>query len=126
MPFDIGIVATSSTSPWLGVDVLALAPIWIDDSHPRAASIEVEAAIASSTLYLECFLRGPHGLCQCFPFRLPTSRDCYSCFAEAFICWQLGMKTDFSGSSHNGADRIYGWTVAGTGFPAWATHQQER
>jgi predicted amino acid dehydrogenase len=95
-PFDIGIIATSSTTPWIGAEFLAKAPIWIDDSHPRAATIEAEQKLSSSVMYLECFLRGPHGLCQVFPFRLPTSRDCYSCFAEAFVSWQMKMDYDFA------------------------------
>ncbi len=95
-PFDIGIIATSSTTPWIGQELLAKAPVWIDDSHPRAATLEAEQTLQSSVMYLECFLRGPHGLCQVFPFRLPTSRDCYSCFAEAFISWQMKMDYDFA------------------------------
>lgn len=94
-PFDVGVVATSSSSPWLERSVLDLAPLWIDDSHPQAASTETQDALGETTIYAECFLRGPHGLSQVFPFRLPTSRDCYSCFAEVFMCWHERMHGDF-------------------------------
>jgi hypothetical protein len=56
---------------------------------------EAEAALQGEVLYLECFTRGPVSLSQTFPFRLPTGRDCYSCFAEVFVCWREGMASDF-------------------------------
>lgn len=93
--FEVGIVATSSTAPWIDEALMRRAPIWIDDSHPQAASPETEGALAGSVLYTECFLRGPHGLSQTFPFRLPTPRDCYACFGEVYLCWRAGMQQDF-------------------------------
>ena len=93
--FEVGIVATSNTAPWIDPDLMRRAPIWIDDSHPQAASSETEELLAGSVIYTECFLRGPHSLSQNFPFRLPTPRDCYACFGEVFLCWRAGMKEDF-------------------------------
>jgi predicted amino acid dehydrogenase len=93
--FDIAVIATNRAEPWIDANLLRKAAVWIDDSHPRAVLPEAEAALASDVMYLECYLRGPHGLSQTFPFRLPTSRDCYSCFAEVFICWMEKMTSDF-------------------------------
>ena len=93
--FEIGVIATNRAEPWIDATLLHKAPVWIDDSHPRAVLPEAEAALDSDVMYLECYLRGPQGMSQTFPFRLPTPRDCYSCFAEAFICWSQGMPADF-------------------------------
>ena len=94
-PFDIAIIATNKAAPWIDAELLRKAPIWIDDSHPRAVTPEAEASLQGEVLYLECFTRGPLSLSQTFPFRLPTGRDCYSCFAEVFVCWREGMASDF-------------------------------
>ena len=40
--FEIGIVATSNTAPWIDPDLMRRAPIWIDDSHPQAASPDLD------------------------------------------------------------------------------------
>ncbi len=93
--FDVAVIATNRAEPCIDVNLLRKAPVWIDDSHPRAVLPEAEAALASDVMYLECYLRGPQGMSQTFPFRLPTSRDCYSCFAEVCICWMEGMPADF-------------------------------
>lgn len=93
--FDIGIVATNAAAPWMDERLLSRAPVWIDDSHPRAATPQAESAISGRGVYLECYVRGPAGMSQTFPFRLPTARDCYSCFAEVFVCWRERMTTDF-------------------------------
>jgi predicted amino acid dehydrogenase len=94
-PFDIAIIATNKAAPWIDAELLRKAPVWIDDSPPRAVTLEAETELHGEVLYLECFTRGPQGLSQTFPFRLPTSRDCYSCFAEVFVYWREGMRSDF-------------------------------
>jgi hypothetical protein len=80
--FDGAILASSTSVPYLSVADLKRARFWIDDSHPRAASVEAELACRGHTLYIECFARGPAGLDTAFPFRRPSTRDCYTCFAE--------------------------------------------
>ncbi|GAB7545292.1 hypothetical protein CS8_049720 [Cupriavidus sp. 8B] len=93
--FDGAILTSSTSLPYLTASDLARAQFWIDDSHPRAASVEAELASRGKTLYIECFARGPEGLNTAFPFRLPSTRDCYTCFAEGYVAWQEGMATDF-------------------------------
>lgn len=63
--------------------------------HNVKASVEAELASRDQTLYIECFARGPVGLDTTFPFRLPTTRDCYTCFAEGYAAWQEGIAADF-------------------------------
>ncbi len=89
--FDGAILASSTSVPYLTAADLKRARFWIDDSHPRAASVEAELASRGHTLYIECFARGPAGLDSRFPFRLPTTRDCYTCFAEGYAAWQEGI-----------------------------------
>lgn len=93
--FDGAILASSTSVPYLTADDLRRAQFWIDDSHPRAASVEAELASRGETLYIECFARGPAGLDTAYPFRLPSTRDCYTCFAEGFSAWQEGIASDF-------------------------------
>ena len=93
--FDGAILASSTSVPYLTAADLERAQFWIDDSHPRAASVAAELASRGQTLYIECFARGPVGLDTTFPFRLPTSRDCYTCFAEGYCAWQEGIASDF-------------------------------
>ena len=91
--FDVGIVATNAGKPWLMERVLHQAPLWIDDSHPQAASQSI--LTTTDVVYLECCLLAPHGISQTFPFRLPTPRHCYACFAEVYLCWKMQLKNDF-------------------------------
>lgn len=93
--FDGAILASSTSVPYLTASDLKRARFWIDDSHPRAASVEAELASRGHTLYIECFARGPAGLDSRFPFRLPSTRDCYTCFAEGYAAWQEGIASDF-------------------------------
>jgi predicted amino acid dehydrogenase len=93
--FDGAILASSTSVPYLTASDLRRAQFWIDDSHPRAASVEAELASRGQTLYIECFARGPAGLNTAFPFRLPSTRDCYTCFAEGYSAWQEGIASDF-------------------------------
>jgi predicted amino acid dehydrogenase len=93
--FDGAILASSTSVPYLTASDLRRAQFWIDDSHPRAASVEAELASRGETLYIECFARGPAGLDTTFPFRLPSTRDCYTCFAEGYSAWQEGIASDF-------------------------------
>ncbi|MFD1559686.1 hypothetical protein ACFSHT_29285 [Paraburkholderia silviterrae] len=93
--FDGAILASSTSVPYLTAADLKRAQFWIDDSHPRAASVEAELASRGETLYIECFARGPAGLNTAFPFRLPSTRDCYTCFAEGYAAWQEGIASDF-------------------------------
>jgi predicted amino acid dehydrogenase len=93
--FDGAILASSTSVPFLTASDLKRAQFWIDDSHPRAASVEAELASRDHTLYIECFARGPASLDTRFPFRLPTTRDCYTCFAEGYSAWQEGIASDF-------------------------------
>lgn len=93
--FDGAILTSSTSVPYLTAADLKRARFWIDDSHPRAASVEAELASRGHTLYIECFVRGPAGLDTRFPFRLPTTRDCYTCFAEGYSAWQEGIASDF-------------------------------
>jgi predicted amino acid dehydrogenase len=93
--FDGAILASSTSVPYLTASDLRRARFWIDDSHPRAASVEAELASRGETLYIECFARGPAELDTTFPFRLPSTRDCYTCFAEGYSAWQEGIASDF-------------------------------
>jgi predicted amino acid dehydrogenase len=93
--FDGAILTSSTSVPYLTAADLKRARFWIDDSHPRAASVDAELASRDHTLYIECFARGPAGLDTKFPFRLPTTRDCYTCFAEGYSAWQEGIASDF-------------------------------
>jgi len=93
--FDGAILTSSTSVPYLTAADLKRAQFWIDDSHPRAASVDAELASRDHTLYIECFARGPAGLDTKFPFRLPTTRDCYTCFAEGYSAWQEGIASDF-------------------------------
>ena len=92
---DGAILATNQTSPYLSENHLRSAKFWIDDTHPRATSIETERNTQGQTLYVECYLRGPDGLDVGFPFRLPGPRDCYACFAEGYVAWREGITNDF-------------------------------
>ncbi|SHK00013.1 Predicted amino acid dehydrogenase [Paraburkholderia terricola] len=117
--FDGAILASSTSVPYLTAADLKRAQFWIDDSHPRAASVEAELASRDHTLYIECFARGPAGLDTTFPFRLPTTRDCYTCFAEGYAAWQEGIASDFiigsppvwSVSYTHGLLKKYGFSV---------------
>lgn len=93
--FDGAILTSSSSESYLTAADLKRAKFWIDDSHPRAASLEAELAVKDSTMYIECFARGPEGLDIGYPFRLPTMQDCYTCFAEGYVAWQEGINSDF-------------------------------
>jgi predicted amino acid dehydrogenase len=117
--FDGAILTSSTSVPYLSAADLKRAQFWIDDSHPRAASVEAELASRGHTLYIECFARGPAGLDSRFPFRLPTTRDCYTCFAEGYAAWQEGIASDFiigsppvwSVSYTHGLLKKYGFSV---------------
>ncbi|WMY06809.1 hypothetical protein [Paraburkholderia phenoliruptrix] len=117
--FDGAILASSTSVPYLSAADLKRARFWIDDSHPRAASVEAELASRGHTLYIECFARGPAGLDSRFPFRLPSTRDCYTCFAEGYAAWQEGIASDFiigsppvwSVSYTHGLLKKYGFSV---------------
>jgi len=93
--FDGAILVSCTSAPFLTASDLNKAKFWIDDSHPRAASIEAEIASRSNTLYIECFSQGPLGLNMDYPFRLPNRGDCYTCFAEGYVAWEEGISTDF-------------------------------
>lgn len=93
--FDGAILTSCTSMPYLTAADLNRAKFWIDDSHPRAASVEAEIASRENTLYIECFARGPAGLDTGYPFSLPSSQDCYTCFAEGYVAWQEGIQEDF-------------------------------
>ena len=93
--FDGAILVSCTSTPFLRASDLRKAKFWIDDSHPRAASIAAEEEARSATLYIECFARGPAGLHTDFSFRLPSVQDCYTCFAEGYVAWQEGIEHDF-------------------------------
>lgn len=76
--FDGAILVSCTTTPYLSADDLKKAKFWIDDSHPRAASVDAEIASRNDTLYIECFARGPAGLNTDYPFRLPICSDLQS------------------------------------------------
>ena len=83
--FDGAILTSCTSTPYLTLSDLKQAKFWIDDSHPRAASSQVEMAAKPYTLYIECFARVPLGLNTDYPFRLPSQQDCYTCFAEGYV-----------------------------------------
>jgi len=93
--FDGAILVSCTSTPFLSASDLKKAKFWIDDSHPRAASRAAEEAAKNSTLYIECFARGPIGLDTDFSFRLPSAQDCYTCFAEGYVAWQERIQHDF-------------------------------
>ncbi len=93
--FDGAVLVSSNTVPYLSATDLRRARFWIDDSHPRAASLAAEEATRGDTLYIECYARGPEGLNTEFPFRLLTPRDCYTCFAEGYLAWKENIAGDF-------------------------------
>ena len=93
--FDGAILVSNNTVPYLTAEDLRKAHFWIDDSHPRAASIEAEEATRHETLYIECYLSGPQGLDTDTNFNLPTTNDCYSCFAEGYIAWKQQITEDY-------------------------------
>ena len=93
--FDGAILVSCTSTPFLSAADLNKAKFWIDDSHPRAATVEAEIASRNNTLYIECFARGPVGLNTDFPFRLPTRQDCYTCFSEGYVAWAEGIQEDF-------------------------------
>lgn len=106
--FDGAILTSCTSTPFLTASDLNSAKFWIDDSHPRAASVEAELASRDNTLYIECFARGPTGLDTGYPFRLPSMQDCYTCFAEGYVAWKEGIDNDFVVGSPSV------WTVAHT------------
>lgn len=57
--------------------------------------LDAEQSTRGETLYVECYGRGPEGLDTGFPFRLPTPRDCFACFAEGYVAWAEGYEADF-------------------------------
>ena len=93
--FDGAILVSNNSTPYLTEHHLKKAKFWIDDSHPRAASVEAELKSRKDTLYVECYIRGPEGFSTNFPFRLPTTQDCYTCCAEGFLSWREGIDEDF-------------------------------
>ncbi len=93
--FDGAILVTNHTSPFLNSEQLKRARFWVDDSHPRSASLESELETRNDTKYVECYLRGPKGLELGFPYPLPHKEDCYACFAEGFVAWREGISSDF-------------------------------
>jgi len=93
--FDGAILVSNNSVPYLTENDLRAAKFWIDDSHPRAASLEAELASRNETLYIECYARGPEGFNTDFPFRLPSMQDCYTCCAEGYVSWREGINEDF-------------------------------
>jgi len=93
--FDGAILVSNNSVPYLSENDLKRAKFWIDDSHPRAASLEAELGSRNDTLYVECYARGPEGFNTDFPFRLPSYQDCYTCCAEGYVSWKEGIDNDF-------------------------------
>lgn len=93
--FDGAILVSNNTVPYLTADDLRKACFWIDDSHPRAASLEAEESTRNETLYIECYVSGPKGLNTDTNFILPTTNDCYSCFAEGYVAWRENIPRDY-------------------------------
>ena len=93
--FDGAILVSNNTVPYLTAEDLRKAHFWIDDSHPRAASIEAEESARHETLYIECYLSGPDGLNTDTNFNLPSTNDCYACFAEGYIAWKEQIAEDY-------------------------------
>ena len=93
--FDGAVLVSNNTVPYLDANNLRKAKFWIDDSHPRAASIAAEEATRNETLYVECYASAPSGIDTDFPFNLPTTNDCYTCFAEGYLAWKEKIDRDF-------------------------------
>jgi len=93
--FDGAILVSNNSVPYLTENDLRTAKFWIDDSHPRAASLEAELGSRNDTLYVECYARGPEGFNTDFPFRLLSMQDCYTCCAEGYVSWKEGINEDF-------------------------------
>ena len=93
--FDGAILVSNNTVPYLTAEDLRKAHFWIDDSHPRAASLEAEESTRHETLYIECYVSGPEGLNTDTDFILPTTNDCYSCFAEGYVAWKENITRDY-------------------------------
>lgn len=93
--FDGAIIVSNNSVPFLSAETLRKAKFWIDDSHPRGASVDAEIESRNETLYIECYARGPENFDTNFPFRLPTNQDCYTCCAEGFVAWQEDIANDF-------------------------------
>jgi len=93
--FDGAIIVSNNSVPFLSAETLQKSKFWIDDSHPRGASVEAEIQSRNKTLYIECYARGPENFDTNFPFRLPSNRDCYTCCAEGFVAWQEDIDNDF-------------------------------
>lgn len=93
--FDGAILVSNNSIPYLDADKLRQARFWIDDSHPRAASIVAEESTRRETLYIECYASGPQGLNTDAAFKLPSTNDCYTCFAEGYIAWKEKITGDY-------------------------------
>lgn len=93
--FDGAVLVSNNTVPFLTAEHLKKARFWIDDSHPRAASIEAEEATRKDTLYIECYASAPEGVNTDFPFNLPSTNDCYTCFAEGYLAWKEKIDHDY-------------------------------
>jgi predicted amino acid dehydrogenase len=93
--FDGAVLVSNNTVPFLSADDLRSAKFWVDDSHPRAASIAAEEATRNDTLYIECYATAPEGVNTDFPFNLPSTNDCYTCFAEGYLAWQEKVDSDY-------------------------------
>ena len=93
--FDGAILVSNNSVPYLDADNLRQARFWIDDSHPRAASIVAEESTRKETLYIECYASGPKGLNTDAAFKLPSTNDCYTCFAEGYIAWKEKITSDY-------------------------------
>ena len=93
--FDGAVLVSNNTVPFLSADDLRSAKFWVDDSHPRAAGIRAEEATRNETLYIECYATAPKGVNTDFPFNLPSTNDCYTCFAEGYLAWQEQVDTDY-------------------------------
>ena len=93
--FDGAVLVSNNTVPFLNANNLRRAKFWIDDSHPRAASIEAEKATRNETLYVECYASAPEGVNTDFPFNLPSTNDCYTCLAEGYLAWKEKINSDY-------------------------------
>ena len=93
--FDGAVLVSNNTVPFLAAEHLRKAKFWIDDSHPRAASVEAEQATRKETLYIECYASAPDGVDTDFPFNLPSTNDCYTCFAEGYLAWKEKIDHDY-------------------------------
>lgn len=93
--FDGAVLVSNNTVPFLNANNLRKAKFWIDDSHPRAASIEAENSTRNETLYIECYASAPEGINTDFPFNLPSTNDCYTCLAEGYLAWKEKTNSDY-------------------------------